>query len=329
MRLPDLPELHAGEPLGHDLQCHHLGLPGLRRAERIREPVTMHYEGTIIRPPSEANSILLQVTVGCSRNKCTFCGTYAGERFRIKPDEIIMDDIAFAAACCRRQRRVFLCDGDALIIPQTRLLRILTAIRDQLPWVTRVGAYANAKSLKLKSPEELRDIRRLGLGILYMGLETGDDVTLKRINKGADSATMIAMGRKARDAGFKLSITVLLGIAGRDRSQVHARETGRVLSAIDPDYVGALSLMLIPGTPLHADWRSGAFTLIEPSEMLAELRTMIAGTSLSQGLFHANHASNYLPIRARLPRDKEATLALIDRALAGDVTLKPEFMRAL
>jgi radical SAM superfamily enzyme YgiQ (UPF0313 family) len=289
----------------------------------------MHYEGTIIRPPSEANSILLQVTVGCSRNRCTFCGTYAGERFRIKSDAVIMEDITFAAACCRRQRRVFLCDGDALIVPQQHLLRILDAIRVQLPWVTRVGAYGNAKSLKLKTAEELQELRRRGLGIVYMGLETGDDDTLKRIDKGADSGEMIAMGRKARDAGFKLSVTVILGIAGRERSQIHARATGRVLSAIDPDYVGALSLMLIPGTPLYRDWRSGAFTLIEPAEMLAELRTMIAETHLSQGLFHANHASNYLPIRARLPRDQQATLALIDRALAGEVSLKPEFMRAL
>jgi len=289
----------------------------------------MHYEGTIIRPPSEANSILLQVTVGCSRNKCTFCGTYQGERFRIKPEDIVMQDIAFAATYCRRQRRVFLCDGDALIIPQPRLLRILQAIREQLPWVTRVGAYANAKSLKLKTPEELQQLQRLGLGILYMGLETGDDATLSRICKGADSHAMIAMARKAKHAGFKLSVTVLLGIAGRERSQVHARETGRVLSEMDPDYVGALSLMLIPGTALYEDWRSGAFTLIEPPEMLAELRTMVAETNLSHGLFHANHASNYLPIKARLPKDKAAVLDQIDQALAGQIVLKPEFMRAL
>jgi radical SAM superfamily enzyme YgiQ (UPF0313 family) len=289
----------------------------------------MHYEGMIIRPPSEADSILLQVTVGCSRNKCTFCGTYRGERFRIKSDEIIFADIAFAAEYCRRQRRVFLCDGDALIIPQERLLRILAAIRTQLPWVTRVGAYANAKSLKLKTPAELEELNGRGLGILYFGLETGDDVTLQRINKGADSQTMIAMGRKAKAAGFKLSVTVLLGIAGRERSDVHARETGRVLTAIDPDYVGALSLMLIPGTPLYDDWRRGDFVLIEPVEMLAELRRMLAETRLSRGLFHANHASNYLPIKARLPRDKDAVLALIDRALAGEVALKPESLRAL
>ncbi|MGD9173500.1 MAG: radical SAM protein [Desulfobacterales bacterium] len=289
----------------------------------------MHYEGNIIRPPSEANSILLQVTVGCSRNKCTFCGTYKGERFRIKPDSIIMEDIAFAAQHCRRQRRVFLCDGDALIIPQTRLLRILIEIEKQLPWVTRVGLYANAKALKMKSIDELKALKDHGVGIVYMGLETGDDVTLKQINKGANAARMVEMGRKAKKAGFKLSVTVLLGIAGPERSRMHAQETGRVLSEIDPDYVGALSLMLIPETPIHQDYLSGRFRLIEPQEMLAELRTMIASTNLSRGLFHANHASNYLPIRARFPKDKQATLQLIDEALEGKLPLKPEYLRAL
>ena len=290
----------------------------------------MHYEGKhIIRPPSEANSILLQVTVGCSRNKCTFCGTYTGERFRIKPDETVMKDIAFAAAYCKRQRRVFLCDGDVMIIPQKRLLKILAEIESQLPWVTRVGVYANAKSLKMKTPDELRELKAHGLKIAYMGLETGDDVTLKKINKGATAETMIQMGRKAREADIKLSITVLLGIAGRDRSHIHAQETGRVLSAIDPEYVGALSLMLIPGTPLHQDHVSGEFPLIEPDEMLRELRTMIAHTDLSGGLFHANHASNCLPIRARLPKEKAATLELIDQGLSGNIALKPEWLRAL
>lgn len=289
----------------------------------------MHYEGNIIRPPSEANSILLQVTVGCSRNKCTFCGTYTGERFRIKPDSIIMEDIHFAAQYCRRQRRVFLCDGDALIIPQKRLLSILEAIKSQLPWVTRVGAYANVKSLKMKTIEELKTLKENGLGIVYMGLETGDDVTLEKIKKGAAADDMIAMGKKAKQAGFKLSVTVLLGIAGPERSQIHAQETGRVLSAIDPDFIGALSLMLIPGTPLCRDYEAGEFELIEPEEMLAELRTMFAHTNLSKGMFHANHASNYLPIRARLPKEKQTTLQLIDQALDGKIALKPEYLRAL
>jgi len=289
----------------------------------------MHYEGNIIRPPSEANSILLQVTVGCSRNKCTFCGTYKGERFRIKPDSVIMQDIAFAARYCQRQRRVFLCDGDALIVPQQRLLNILKEIQKQLPWVTRVGLYANAKSLGMKTIDELKQLKTYGVGIAYLGLETGDDVTLKKINKGATAAHMIDMGKKAKQAGFKLSITVLLGIAGPERSIIHAQETGRVLSAIDPDYVGALSLMLIPGTPLYQDYSSGKFRLIEPQQMLAELRTMIASTNLTRGLFHANHASNYLPIRARLPKEKTSTLRLIDEALEGKIPLKPEYLRAL
>jgi radical SAM superfamily enzyme YgiQ (UPF0313 family) len=289
----------------------------------------MHYEGNMIRPPSEAYSILLQATVGCSHNKCTFCGAYKGVRFKIKPDDIIMEDIAFASRYCRHQDRLFICDGDALIIPQPRLLAILKEIERRLPWVERVGVYANTKGLRMKSDDELRELREHGLKIAYLGLESGDDETLNRVNKGATAETMIAMGKKARRAGIKLSITVLLGLAGRERSETHAEQTGRVLSAIDPEYVGALSLMLIPGTPLYAEYEAGRFPILEPEEVLRELRTMIAHTDLSGGLFHANHASNYLPIKARLPEDKPAALRLINRALAGEVRLKPEHMRAL
>lgn len=289
----------------------------------------MHYEGSMIRPPSEANSILLQATVGCSHRKCTFCGAYPGQRFSIKKDDIIFDDIDFASNYCRNQNRLFICDGDALIMPQRRLVPILEAIGKKLPWVERVGVYANTKSIRMKSEEELRELRKLGLKIAYMGLETGDDVTLKKINKGADSQRMVDMGKKIRKAGIKLSITVLLGLAGSERSDIHARETGRVLSAIDPEYVGALSLMLVPGTPLHKDYEEGKFDLISPEQMLMELGTMIATSHLTNGLFHANHASNYVPIRARLPRDREKTLELITRALKGKVSLKPEHMRAL
>jgi radical SAM superfamily enzyme YgiQ (UPF0313 family) len=289
----------------------------------------MHYEGMIMRPPSEANSILLQITVGCSHNKCTFCGAYKGERFKIKSDEIIFQDIAFAGEYCRRQRRVFLCDGDALIIPQKRLLPILKGIEKALPWVTRVGVYANTKSIQMKTVDELKELKAHGLGIAYMGLESGDDVTLKQIKKGATVEKMVKMGRKIREAGIKLSITVLLGLAGKDRSMIHARETGKVLSAIDPEYVGALSLMLVPGTPLYEAYEAGIFQLLEPDEMLRELRHMIEHTHLSKGLFHANHASNYLPIKARMPKDKEKTLFQIDQALSGKIALKPEWMRAL
>jgi len=289
----------------------------------------MHYEGHIIRPPSEANSIILQVTVGCSHNQCAFCGSYTGRRFKIKKEEIIQEDIEFARRHCSTQRRVFLCDGDGLIIPQPRLLRILMEIEEKLPWVTRVGIYANAKSLKRKSLEELMELEAHGLKIVYMGLESGDDKTLSKVCKKADSATIVTQGRKVRQAGMKLSITVLLGLAGPERSEIHARETGRALTEMDPEYIGALSLMLIPGTPMYQDWKAGDFILPEPEKMLMELRTMIANTHISRGLFFANHASNYLPIRARLPRDRESAIQIIDRALAGDIPLKPDWMRAL
>lgn len=289
----------------------------------------MDYQGNIFRPPSEAYSILLQVTTGCSHNKCTFCGMYKDSRFSIKDDETIMRDIDFAAQHCRNQNRLFLCDGDALIIPQKRLVRILTEIRRKLPWLERVGAYANTKSIRMKSTEELKELRDLGLTIAYMGLESGDDVTLDRINKGADSARMIEMGKKIRSAGIKLSVTVLLGIAQKERSHIHARETGRVLSAIDPEFVGALSLMLTPGTPAHEEYQQGRWYLPGPEEMLEELAIMFASTHLTDGYFHANHASNYLPIKAKLPQDREKILNLINNALQGRVNLKPEYMRAL
>ncbi len=289
----------------------------------------MHYQGNIFRPPSEAYSILLQITTGCSHNKCTFCGMYKGTRFSIKDDDTIMADIDFAALHCRNQDRLFLCDGDALILPQERLLSILAAIRTKLPWVTRIGTYANTKSIRMKSPEQLRELHESGIGIAYMGLESGDDLTLENINKGADAQRMIDMGKKLRAAGIKLSITVLLGIGGRERSHIHAKETGRVLTAIDPEYVGALSLMLTPNTPLFQASNRGDFSLLSSKEMLEELSIMIAATDLTNGYFHANHASNYLPIKAKLPQDKEATLQLIAQALAGKIGLKPEYLRGL
>ena len=289
----------------------------------------MHYEGMVIRPPSEANSILLQVTLGCSHNKCTFCGTYREKRFNIKKDYVIFSDIEFARAHCRRQNRLFLCDGDALILPMKRLVPILERIRDRLPWVERVGVYANTKSIRMKTDEELALLHKLGLKIAYMGLESGDNKVLEAIRKGADADKMIFMGKKLKKAGIKVSVTVLLGLGGRKGSLDHARETGRVLTAMDPDFVGALSLMLIPGTELHDQYVKGDFQLLGPDEMLTELGAMISATNLTDGLFHANHASNYLPIRAHLPRDKEKTLELISQALDGKVPLKPEYMRAL
>lgn len=311
------------EPVGLvEEDCKHMvALPGAGEG--------MHYDGNCIRPPSEAYSILLQVTLGCSHNKCSFCGTYKDKRFTIKDDETILSDILFASKYMKKQDRVFLMDGDALVIPQKRLMWILDRIREHLPWVRRVGAYANAKSIRLKTPEELAALRENGLRILYMGVETGDEILLKEINKGASARNLIDMGRKVIDSGIKLSVTVLLGIAGKERSLEHARATGELLSAMDPDYVGALSIMLIPGTPLHEDYEKGKFQLPDQEGLLRELREMLAHTNLSGGLFFSNHASNYLPIKARLPKGKKEALDLIDAALRGDVGLRPEWMRAL
>jgi len=296
---------------------------------RVDQYEGMHYEGMCIRPPSEAYSILLQATVGCSHNKCTFCGTYKEKRFRIKDNDIILSDILYASRHMRNQDRLFIMDGDALIIPYPRLMWILEKIREHLPWVKRVGAYANTKGIKMKKEEELLGLKDMGLGILYMGIETGDDQTLETIRKGADSQRMLAMGKKVMGVGIKLSVTVLLGIAGKERSLIHAQATGKLLSAMDPDYVGALTLMVIPGTPLADEIAAGRFELLDNLGLLTELREMIASTDLTHGLFFSNHASNYLPVKVRYPQGKQQALDVIDLALQGRVDLRPEWMRAL
>jgi radical SAM superfamily enzyme YgiQ (UPF0313 family) len=289
----------------------------------------MHYEGNCIRPPREAYSILLQVTLGCSHNKCTFCGTYKEKRFKIKDNDIILGDILFASKYMKRQDRVFLMDGDALIIPQKRLMWIFDRINEHLPWVKKIGAYANAKSIRMKSLEDLIDLRKKGMNRLWLGVESGDDQTLKEANKGTSAQNLLDMGKKVKKAGIKLTTTVLLGIAGRgERSLEHARATGKLLSAIDPENVAALTVILIPGTPLYEAYRRGEFQLPDERELLIELREMIAHTNLNGGIFSSDHASNYLPIRTRLPEGRQEVLGLIDAALRGEIGLKPEWMRA-
>ena len=287
----------------------------------------MHYEGFIIRPPSEADSLLLQVTLGCSHNKCTFCGAYKEKRFTIKEDAIIDADIDYASANLGFFRRVFLIDGDALIIPQQRLVRILSRIREKMPWIQRIGIYANAKGILRKTEEELAILRDLGLGIVYFGLESGDAQVLQDVRKGHTPERMIEAGRKIRAAGMKLSAMVILGLAGRERSLEHARATGKALSAIDPNYVGVLTLMIHPGTPLAAQVNDGQFEVLTPHEMLKELREMLTHTEMTRGLFFANHASNYLPLRVKMPADKQKAIQSLDSALRGQTALKSEWMR--
>ncbi|MCB2183965.1 MAG: radical SAM protein [Desulfobulbaceae bacterium] len=289
----------------------------------------MHYEGTIIRPPSEANSIILQVTVGCSHNKCIFCGTYKGVLFRIKNDDVVNADIDFASVHCTRLNRVFLADGDALIIPHRRLVNLFSRIKKKLPWVNRISLYGNAKSILLKSEKELRELKEMGLHRVYMGLESGSDRVLRDIQKGADSARMIEAGQRIRNAGLFLSVTVLLGIGGKENSREHAIETGRVVTEMSPNQIAALTLMLLPNTSLYHLEKSKKFIIQTQGEMLEELRLLVKNINTPKAQFQSNHASNYLPLNCRLSRDKKMVLAAIDEAIAGERKLTPEFLRAL
>jgi len=289
----------------------------------------MHYEGNVIRPPSEADSIILQVAVGCPHNRCTFCGAYREVRYRLKSDREIGVDLAWAARYCTRMTRVFLADGDVLGLEQERLKSLLARIGSALPWIKRLGLYANARSILGKSAIQLGELKELGLDRLYMGLESGHDPLLQRVRKGADAATMIAAGRRAGEAGLFLSVTVLLGIGGRELSQPHAEATGRVLTAMAPRQIAALTLMLLDNTELYQEAMAGRFRMPDHRGLLLELRTLLHAIDLPRVQFHANHASNYLPLEGRLPRDRERLLHLIDQALHGAVRLKPEHLRAL
>lgn len=289
------------------------------------------YVGAVYRPPSEAHSLIIQATLGCNHNKCTFCGSYLGKPFTIRSLEDIRADLADASRHMGSVSRIFLADGDALCIPQRRLVEILKSVNEFFPSVERIGIYANAVNILKKSVEELEMLRSLKLEMIYLGVETGDEVLLEKIRKGATYDKMVEAGRRVKQAGIILSVTVLLGIGGVERSETHARETARILTDMDPDYVGALSVMLVPGTVLHEEYTRGSFVLPGPFELIKELRIMIADSSFTHCVFRSNHASNYLPVKALLPDDKEAILAAIDKVLNGrdQTVLRPEFLRAL
>ncbi len=290
----------------------------------------MDYEGLIIRPPSEAYSLLLQVTVGCSHNRCTFCGTYRQKKFKIKPLERIEKDLR-EATTYGPVSRLFLCDGDSLIIPQPRLVEILQMINRYLPGLERIGSYANTKSILRKSVDDLRQLRELGLKILYLGVETGNAELLTKINKGATREKMVEAARRVKEAGIELSVTVILGIGGIEKSIEHAMDTASLLTEMDPDYVGALTLMFVPQTELYEDYLAGRFVLPDKIGFIRELYLMIANSNFTDCYFTSNHASNYLPIKARLPRQKEKILKMIGAVIEeNDVgRMRPEYLRGL
>jgi len=290
------------------------------------------YYGHVIRPPSEANSLILQVMYGCSHGDCTFCGSYVDKPFRVRPFAEVIEDVKNLPEGYKAHiDRVFLADGDALAIPKRRMLELLDLLHAELPSLQRISAYANAHSLLRLSQEDLAEIREGGLELLYLGLESGDDPTLEWIKKGVTVAQQIEGCGKAKAAGFAMSVTAILGIGGNERTHEHAIGTGKALSAIDPEYIGILSLMLEAGTEMTEAVRSGQFRVPEPLDLLRELREIIANIDVTNAVFRSNHASNYLALRGTLPKDKQTLLDGLDHVIemGSGARLKPEGWRAL
>ncbi len=287
--------------------------------------------GQVYRPPSEAESILIQITEGCSHNKCTYCGMYRGKQFRVKSLDEIEQELLDHARFGPLQRRLFLCDGDALVLSSRRLLPVLVAIRRTLPWIERVGIYGDTRGVLNKTVDQLIQLKEAGLGIVYHGVESGDDETLVSIQKGGTRDECIEAATRLKEAGIMHSVIVLLGVGGVKRSNEHAVNTASLLTEMDPPYVGALTLTVIPEAPLSELQQSGEFELPQKRQLLKELRTIVAKSNFSNCRFSSNHASNYLPIRSDLPGDKEQVLNIIDTVLAsgGEEQLKPEWMRGL
>lgn len=292
----------------------------------------MRYEGNVFRPPSEARSYILQCTVGCSHNRCTFCSMYKDKKYRVRDLAEIMADIRLAGEYYGDLYKVFLADGDALAMPTSDLLEILAALYQTFPSLKHVGIYASPDSILGKSPEDLIKLKEAGITMAYLGVETGDRKLLEDIRKGVTYEEMVEAGRKVREAGILLSVTIILGLAGRTPQAVdHARNTARILNEINPDYIGALTLMLEPKTEMYRRLQRGEFELPNPFEILDELRLIIQGLEVQGTEFRSNHASNYLAIKGRLPEDKQKILALINNIIETNDRsyLRPEYMRGL
>lgn len=289
----------------------------------------MRYEGQIYRPPSEADAYILQATIGCSWNHCTYCHMYPDKTYRVRDLDQSLEDIRRASEQFGRNvEKVFVADGDALAMPMSHWIPILEHIQTAFPKVRRVSAYAMARNILEKSEEELSELHAAGLRQLYIGPESGDDITLKRIAKGDTAQEHIDAAQRAKRVGMKLSVIALLGI-GRERAEEHARATGELVTAMDPDFFSALTVTIVPGTPLAKQAEKGTFEVPHIQGLLRELRLMVDVANPTNAVFRTNHASNYLPLHGRLPHDRERILQVIDQALEGQVPLRKEWMRGL
>jgi len=291
----------------------------------------MEYDLPLFRPPSEADSLILQATYGCSANTCAFCLMYKSKRFRIRRFDDFKRDVDFCAKRVPYAGKIFLADGDALVIRAGQMLETLKLLYARFPRLERVTSYANPLNLLVKSQAELDAIRQAGLTMLYYGIESGDDAILRQVKKKAETPGMIEGCAKAHQAGFNLSVTVLLGLGGKKLSRRHAENTARALNQIQPRYVSALTLMLGPLEDYFAKSMGEGFQFLDMMETLRELRWLVEGLELKKSIFRSNHASNYLALRGDLPRDKDKLLAVIDSALAdpNSPLIRPEYFRAL
>jgi radical SAM superfamily enzyme YgiQ (UPF0313 family) len=290
----------------------------------------MRYEGQIYRPPSEGNSLILQATIGCSWNRCIYCDMYREKRYRVRDLDATLADLeGVIRHDAARVDKLFVADGDALGMPMDHWLPILERARAGLPRLRRVSCYAMASNVLSKRDDELRALREAGLSLLYIGPESGDDDTLKKIAKGSTHAEHVEAAARAHAAGMKISMIVLLGVGGTARSREHAEATGALVSGMDPEYFAALTTTVVRGTPLSKQEARGRFTLPTVLEMLGELRTIVDLARPRDAMFRTNHASNYLPLAGRLPRDRARIVQLIDGALSGRVGLRPEWSRGL
>ena len=283
----------------------------------------------VFRPPSEARSLIFQVTLGCSHNACSFCVSYKGKRFRVKTWEDIEADIDGAKKYYRDVTRVFLADGNAMVADTSLLLKVLEKLYSEFPYLKRVGIYARAEDFLAKTPEELKQLSEAGITLAYLGLESGSDVLLKKIYKGSTVEESIEGGRKAMEAGIPLSVTVIIGVGGPELSQENALSTAAAASAINPAYLSALTMLIPEGSYMDRKVKKGDYKLLTPKETLEELRLLIQNLQLTNCVFRSNHASNYLPLKGVLNEDQEKLLSIIDKALSRPELLRPEFMRAL
>ncbi len=288
----------------------------------------MEYEGRVFRPPSEAYSLIVQATIGCSHNQCTFCDMYKEKRFRIRRLEEVKSDFDLARAQYRRVERIFLADGDALMCRADHLAELLQYIRTLFPECERVTSYGSPKSILVKTPEELRMLHELGLEMVYLGLESGSDEVLRRVNKGETAAEIIRAGQMVRNAGMKLSVTAIAGLGSTELSEEHAVQTARALSEMRPEYIGLLTLLFELPTPLMQDWQEGRFYLMNPVEIAAETLIFLENIDSEGSVFRANHASNYVNLAGTLNRDREAMCARLRAALDGKVHFRSEAFRA-